>query len=233
MTDAPLFGLLPRHQINDSSVYHEDNVLPSRKHANYLIEIYWRHIQPLEPFLDRERFFHSYQALFAGSLFNEDKRIFVSTLNTIFAIATQLQGYLPREKREEASKTYFNQAWTLLRPESIIWEPGSLELVQCLLLMGRYLQCTNNPHQTWMAVGSAVRIAQSLGLHLSDAASSSPAARDSRLRLHLWKCCVFMDRFVSNLSFWVGLLLIMTFKDNLMGIGTRVNGIFNRDRLAA
>jgi hypothetical protein len=233
MTDAPLFGLLPRRQINDSSVYHEDNVLPSRKHADYLIEIYWRHIQPLEPLLDRERFFHSYQALFAGSLFNEDERIFVSTLNTIFAIATQLQGYLPREKREEASKTYFNRAWTLLRPESIIWEPGSLELVQCLLLMGRYLQCTNNPHQTWMAVGSAVRIAQSLGLHLSDAASSSPAARDSRLRLHLWKCCVFMDRFVSNLSFWVGLLLIMTFKDNLMGIGTRVDGIFNRDRLAA
>jgi hypothetical protein len=99
----------------------------------------------------------------------------------------------------------------LLRPESIIWEPGSLELVQCLLLMGRYLQCTNNPHQTWMAVGSAVRIAQSLGLHLREVPSSNPPARDSRLRRHLWKWCVFMDSFASKLSFRVGLLLIMTF----------------------
>jgi hypothetical protein len=211
MTDAPLFGLLPRRQINNSSVYHEDNVLPSRKHADYLIDIYWRHIQPIEPFLDRERFFHSYQALFAGSLFSEDERIFVSTLNTVFAISTQLQGHLPREKREEASHTYFNRAWTLLRPETIIWEPGSVELVQCLLLMGRFLQCTNNTHQTWMAVGSAVRIAQSLGLHLPETSSSSPPAGDSRLRRQLWHCIVFMDRFASNLSSRSELLLIMTF----------------------
>jgi hypothetical protein len=73
-------------------------------------------------------------------------------------------------------------------------EPGSLEIVQCLLLMSRYLQCTNNPHQTWMAIGSAVRIAQSLGLHLSGSASSSHSNRDTRLRRQLWQCCVFMDR---------------------------------------
>jgi hypothetical protein len=211
MTDAPLSGLLSRRQINDSSVYHEDSLLPSRKHADYLIDIYWRHIQPLEPFLDREHFFHSYQALFAGSLFNEDERIFVSTLNTVFAISTQLQEKMPREKREEASNTYFNRAWTMLRPETIIWEPGSLELVQCLLLMSRYLQCTNNPHRTWMVVGSAVRIAQSLGLHLPGASSSSPPGRDSRLRRHIWQCYVFMDRFASNLSSRFELLLIMTF----------------------
>jgi hypothetical protein len=212
MADAPLFGLLPRRQINDGSVYHdEDNVLPLRKHADYFIDIYWRHIQSFEPFLDREHFFHSYQALFAGSLFNEDERIFVSTLNTVFAISTQLQEKLPREKREEASNTYFNRAWTILRPETIIWEPGSLELVQCLLLMSRYLQSTSNPHRTWMVVGSAVRIAQSLGLHLPEVSSSSPPARDTRLRRHIWQCCVFMDRFASNPSSWFDLILIMSF----------------------
>jgi hypothetical protein len=62
-----------------------------------------------------------------------------------------------------------------------------------------------------MAVGSAVRIAQSLGLHFLEAPSSSPPSYDSRLRRHLWKCCVFMDRFAFNLSSRVGLLLIMAF----------------------
>jgi len=194
MADAPLFGLLYRHQPPDNSVSSVDNVLPPRKHADYLMDLYWRYIQPLEPFLEQEQFTRSYQALFAGTSIDEDERIFLSCLNTVFALSTQLQEGLQLEKREEASNTYFHRAWTLLRPDAIIWELGSLELVQCLLLMSRYLQCTNNPHQTWMAVGSAVRIAQSLGLHIPDASSSGRPSHEGRRRRQLWQCCVFMDR---------------------------------------
>lgn len=195
MTDAPLFGSLPRRQVADGNSHHVENVLPQRKHADHLIDIYWRHIQPVEPFLEQERFYRSYQAMFAGGSLETDERIFVSTLNIVFALSTQLQECMRPEDREEASNTYFHRAWALLRPETIIWEFGSLELVQCLLLMARYLQCTNNPHQTWMAVGFAVRIAQSLGLHLPESLSSSDAPKsDSRLRRQIWQCCVYMDR---------------------------------------
>lgn len=201
MTDAPLFRPLSHGRVADKSDYHEDNVLPPRKHADRLLELYWLHIQPLEPFLEQERFSDSYQALFAGNPLNADERIFVSTLNAAFALSTQLQEDVEPEQRAKASETYFRRAWTLLRPEAIIWGPGSLELVQCLLLLGRYLQCTSNPHQTWMAVGSAVRIAQSLGLHLPDASPPSPSSRDSRLRRQVWECCVFMDRYGTDTAF--------------------------------
>ncbi|ROV99970.1 hypothetical protein VMCG_06275 [Cytospora schulzeri] len=170
LTDAPLFGSLSprRQQPVDPSFFHADNLLPPRKHADRMVDIYWRYIQPLEPVLDQDRFSRSYQALFDGAELGTDERIFVSTLNTVFALSTQLQESTQPEQREEAGKTFFHRAWSLLRPETIIWEPGSLELVQCLLLLSRFLQCTNNPHQTWMAVGSAVRIAQSLGLHVPE-----------------------------------------------------------------
>jgi 2-methylcitrate dehydratase PrpD len=67
--------------------------------------------------------------------------------------------------------------------------------VQCMLLLSRYLQCTNHSHQTWMAVGSAVRAAQSLGLDSSQTSAGDSDARSGQ-RHRLWQCCVFMDRSV-------------------------------------
>ena len=194
LIDAPLFGLLSRRQSTDGSL-HADNVLPPRKPADHLVSLYWRYLEPLEPLLDQERFFHSYQTLFTGGDLDGDENIFLSTLNAVFALSTQLQETTPPEQRDEASNSFFQRAWSLLRQETIIWEHGSLELVQCLLLMSRYLQCTKNLHQTWMAVGSAVRIAQSLGLHVPDNTSSKSPNRESRLRRQAWQCCVSMDRY--------------------------------------
>lgn len=135
LTDAPLFGSLQLLQPSVSNdLNHLGNVLPPRKHADYLVGIYWQYIQPVEPFLDQERFVTSYQALFAGTDLSVDERIFLATLNTAFALSTQLQENIPSEQREKASNTYFERAWTLLRPEAILWEPGSIELVLVSLI---------------------------------------------------------------------------------------------------
>ncbi|KAH7410874.1 putative fungal-specific transcription factor [Cadophora sp. MPI-SDFR-AT-0126] len=196
MTDAPLFGSFNYRQHSDHE--HEvDNVLPPRRHADHLMNIYWRRLHPLEPIVNEAHFLQLYQAIFAGSLPDgEDERTFLATVNTIFALATQLEETLQPEQREKASGTYFHRAWSLLRPEVVIWEPGSLAIVECLLLMSRFLQCTNNPHRTWMVVGSAVRIAQSLGLHRRDAASSAVPELHAHRRERLWQCCVFVDRAI-------------------------------------
>jgi len=62
--------------------------------------------------------------------------------------------------------------------------------------MSRYLQCTDNSHQTWMIIGSAVRIAQSLDLHLHKASSLN--SRNNNMRqVQLWQCCISMDRRIS------------------------------------
>lgn len=196
--DVPLFGILGFHEAGYKRV---ENVLPPREKAEKLFEIYWRYIHPLEPFVNKARLSLFYEKLFAGNSGNHDypstHRILLSTLNAIFAVATQQQESLQAEVRQETSRTYFHRAWTLLRPEAIIWEPASLEMVQCMLLISRYLQLTNHSHQTWMAIGSAIRAAQSLGLDTLQAATGDGVAKASEKR-RLWQCCVFMDRLVSH-----------------------------------
>jgi hypothetical protein len=195
MTDAPLFGLLDSRPVVNRTVHHSDGVLPPRKQADWLMKIYWEYLHPIEPFLDYETFTQSYESLFSGNPIVGDESVFISTVNIVFALSTQIQEKIRPSEREEVSKVYFQRAWNLLRPEAVIWEAGSVELVQCLLLMSRYLQCTNNPHKTWMATGSAIRIAQSLGLHVPEASPSTTVNSVSRRKRQLWQCCSYMDKY--------------------------------------
>lgn len=196
--DVPLFGLLGYPATRNQAI---ENVLPPREEADTLMDIYWRYIHPLEPFVDKRSLSLSYTQLFAGTSGDNDcsanDHILLSTLNAIFALATQLPESLAPKARQETSRTYFHRAWALLRPEAIIWEPASLEVVQCMLLLSRYLQLTNRSHQSWMAIGSAVRAAQSLGLDSQHAAASDGDALSGHRR-RLWRCCVLMDRSVPH-----------------------------------
>lgn len=188
-------------------------VLPRRREADRLIDLYWRYVDPLYPFLDRQTWVPSYEALFAGDVGDSpsdssvDDRVFVSTLNVIFALSTQLSEGFPSQQqldssqqqqlakqRERQCQIYFSRAQTTL--QSCMWETGTLETVQFLLLASQYLQSTNNPHQTWMVVGSTIRTAQSLGLHLPETAMDIQD-HQRELRRRLWHGCVLMDRMVS------------------------------------
>jgi hypothetical protein len=197
LSDAPLFDL--RLDIDPLPGGIDHNVLPQRRHADRLVDLFWQYIQPLEPMLEPGLFSRLYEAVFAGHPLQDhtDERIFLSTLNTVFALSTQLQENVPTEERNRAGNAYFRRAWALLRVETVLWQAPSVELVQSLLLAARYLQCSSNPHQTWMAVGIAVRMAQSIGLDKASASVDDPSDRVPRsFKEQLWQCCVYMDRFV-------------------------------------
>jgi hypothetical protein len=169
-------------------------VLPPRRQADHLMELYWFYVDPLYPFLDRKRWTNAYNAIFAGTVIDFNERIFVATLNIIFALSTQLHESQSLEQREQSSETYFRRAQELL-PMSP-WESGSLELVQCLLVTSQYLQSTYNPHQTWMVVGSAIRMAQGLGLHLPETSADRSDPGERELLRRIWYGCILMDRYV-------------------------------------
>ncbi|KAM0280229.1 hypothetical protein ACHAQH_004187 [Verticillium albo-atrum] len=129
-----------------------------------------------------------------GSI-DADERIFVASLNVIFALSTQLLEASTPQQREEQSSIYFQRAQDLL-PMSP-WDAGSIDLVQCLLLTSQYLQSTDHPHQTWMVVGSAIRTAQGLGLHLPETSGDRIDLGERELLRRIWYGCVLMDRMVS------------------------------------
>lgn len=171
-----------------------DYVLPSRKTADSLTAVYWTLVHPLYPFLDRQGFEESYESIWSGSSPNTDERMLMCTVNVIFALGCQLSESIRAERREASAKVYFKRAQDLLRLD--LWDIGSTELIQCLLLMGQYLQSTNTPHQCWMVVGHAVRVAQSLGFHLPESSFGLQSPRERELARRIWHGCILMDRCV-------------------------------------
>ncbi|KAF2658600.1 hypothetical protein K491DRAFT_776159 [Lophiostoma macrostomum CBS 122681] len=172
-----------------------DYVLPARRQADHLMALYWKYVDPLYPFLHKPKWDRSYEAIFAGSVTDIEEHVFVATLNTIFALSVRLSESLTPEQRDEASSQFFQRAQELLPLN--IWNTGTVEQVQYLLLISQYSQSTDYPQRTWMVVGSAVRMAQGLGLHLPDASADRSNADERELLRRIWHGCVLMDRVVA------------------------------------
>jgi hypothetical protein len=189
--DAPLFGVLDL----DSPRTVPAKVLPPRAHADRLVSIYWQYVNPVELVLSRDRFFRDYEATYSrpGALLHADRDVWLSLLNVVFALAVQRQESTPLQERNEEGSRFFERAWALLPPETILWKPGTIELVQCLMLMNRYLHCTNNQLKTWMTAGLAMRIAQSMCCHLSEG-SAKDSCGERQLKQQVWASCVALDR---------------------------------------
>lgn len=166
--------------------------LPSRRYADSLVTRYWEVIHPLYPFLHRRKFDKSYNHVWTGAPVEGDERAYLCLLNSIFALSSSITDSIHITERISTSKVYFQRARDLLGLS--LWEPGSIETVQCLLIMAQYLQSTNNAHQCWMAVGQAVRIAQELGLHLAGPSWPDINQQERELSRRIWHGCILMDR---------------------------------------
>lgn len=166
--------------------------LPHRRMADKFLALYWEIIHPLYPFLDRVEFERSYSSLWTGETYQGDERMLICMLDIIFALSCQLSDSIKLNERSAAAEIYFQRSQYLLNVR--LWDVGSIETIQCLLLMGQYLQSTSNAHQCWMVIGHAVRVAQGLGLHLSEASIGNRTCREREHIRRIWHGCVFMDR---------------------------------------
>lgn len=192
--DAPLFGE-PDWSLPASGIILATK-LPPRAYADRLVGVYWQHVHVIESVLNKEQFLRDYEDIynsFSASV-DEDRAVRLSILNLVFALAVQRQELTPLQQRDEEANGYFLRAWALLPIETVLWQPGSLELVQCLMLMNRYLHCTNNRQKTWTTAGLAMRIAQSLRCYLAYDSSSKESSKDRKLKQQIWASCVGLDR---------------------------------------
>ncbi|CBF83062.1 hypothetical protein AN3269.2 [Aspergillus nidulans FGSC A4] len=189
--DAPLFENL----ILDSSPHSFRSYfvaeLPPRGYADHLVHIYWRFVEPVEPILDYQRFVENYEKIYSASGGPPCTRsdLWLCILNAVFALAVQRQEHIPPQQRNEQANRFFLRAWTLL-PADLLWMPASLELLQSLILINRYLHCTDNQQKTWMSAGVAIRMAQTM-------CGSRGERRDEALKLKVWASCVALDRCTS------------------------------------
>lgn len=172
-----------------------DYVLPSRQRADRLLDTYWRLVDTLYPFLDKEEVLKTYRCLWTGEPLGSEAQTFLCLLNVIFSIACILEPSISREERVSSADIFYQRARELLSFGLI--QRQSMLTVQCLLVLGQYLQSTDDPQQCWVYVGLAIRIAQSLGLDLPSTSAQAPTARQKDLLRKVWYGCVLLDRALS------------------------------------
>lgn len=206
--DAPPTSLMStRSETVPSSV--PNYVLPPRKMADSLMDVYWSQVFPLYPLVDSGQMRAEYAKLWTGHSLQSDENMLMCTLNVIFALSCQLADFIQPEEREASADSFFTRAKGLLHFN--LWNTGSAGLIQCLLLMAQYLQSTNSAHQCWIVTGLAVRNAQSLGLHLPQTIAQLPTFQEQQLARKIWHGCVLMDRYVYNIPMCLILTSVESF----------------------
>lgn len=181
--NAPLFGQL---DFAKEQSYSLSDLNQSQ--MDHLVDVYWRHVDPVEPVLDRKWFFLNYDDFLSNP--TKVEATWLCIINLVCALAIQRQEQSPQRDRNHKANKLFNRAWALLRPEAVLWGSESVELVYCLVLMNRYLHCTNNQRKTWMTAGLAIRMAQSMLYHSQKSCDREKAG----MKQKLWATCVSLDR---------------------------------------
>ncbi|PYH87115.1 hypothetical protein BO82DRAFT_349623 [Aspergillus uvarum CBS 121591] len=168
-------------------------VLPARDFADRLIQSYWECEWSLYPIVDRPKIEAVYQTAWdMGGPHCSPTTL--SLINLCFALGCAYSSLIPPKDRKAMSRDFFTRAEALYHRIQYI---PSLEKVQCLLLFSIYLQSTEHVFRCWMAVGEAIRMAQSLGIyqHQPPSASETAALREQKRRT--WHGCVWLDRVMS------------------------------------
>ncbi|KAJ4169051.1 hypothetical protein NW754_010983 [Fusarium falciforme] len=174
---------------------HVDAVLPPRRRADHLFDVYWRCIDPLYPFLDRDQMDLMYQRLWAGENLGEDTKMFICLLNVVFSLSCNLNPRMEPEERGTNAAVFYRRSQELLDFSDL--QNRSVLTVQCFLLSGQYLQSTNKSQQCWMSIGLAIRVAQSIGLDLVATSTEAPTTTIRETMRKVWHGCILMDRTLS------------------------------------
>ncbi|KAM3426555.1 hypothetical protein NHJ13734_009391 [Beauveria thailandica] len=174
--------------------------LPARNFADALIADYYASVWAILPVHDWTIFKQAYTDMWLGK---SSERISESELycmtNLSFALGSQFSQNIPPQQRRELGQTFWRRAETIF--DSHLRSAPSMEGVQCLLMMGLFLQGASDSHRCWMTVGSAIRMAQSLGLYSSSSANTNGSFREIEIGRRVWHGCVFMDRSVLSMTF--------------------------------
>ncbi len=137
--------------------------LPPKEECMALIDHYFETFNNLFPLFHQPTFRHLVEKQYSDEPY--DGSGWWASLNTALAIALKTQGMQQQKQpeSEERSWAYFKNALAVITELSI--RNTDLLSVQALLGMTMFLQGTPNPQPSFVLIGSAIRLAHSIGLH--------------------------------------------------------------------
>ncbi|KAG2223434.1 hypothetical protein INT45_001740, partial [Circinella minor] len=161
------------------------NKRPTKQLSDKMIGLYFSHLHPFLPIINKTRFFDQYNAGRAPQVL----------VQSILALTFRFSGQHFKDKHaNEFGDVYFRKVMKRLR-DSL---RSRLCHVQAALLMTLYLDMDDGDVESvqWYTLGSAIRMAQDLGLHRSCTYWKLPAS-EIETRHRVFYVCYILDRWMS------------------------------------
>ncbi|KID82385.1 Transcription factor, fungi [Metarhizium guizhouense ARSEF 977] len=174
-------------------------VVPKRATADELIDCYERFVYPLFPILHLPSFRASYMCLWEPERPGPWETLameatFYATLNIVFALGCINNSNVEPHLKLRTAESFYRRARTLMPLDAL--DSPSLEVGQYLLLTTHYLSFTKYSHRCDNTLAVAIRVSQTLGLHVDKESSSKSQLRREMSR-RVWHLCITMERFVT------------------------------------
>ncbi|KAJ3541642.1 hypothetical protein NM208_g4515 [Fusarium decemcellulare] len=152
------------------------DVLPIRRNSDRYLQSFWNIVHPVFPILHRPTFTRFYASLWEST----------SSVDTDTTSDDPILG-----GRALQADQFYERARRLVPIDTL--DVASLPIVQMLLLTAVHLQSTMYSSRCWNMVGLAIRVAQSLGLHLNQK-SATQNQLEREMQRRIWYTCVTLDR---------------------------------------
>jgi hypothetical protein len=173
-----------------------------RRQADNFVNCFWEFVHPLFPVLHRPTFQRKYEQLWTDSteahsdyVSEAEEAAFTSTLNLVFAVGCKFSSLIDPAQKSSVSDNFYQRSRQAY-PFDIL-DSTSISLVQMLVLMAVYLQSTEYASRCWNSAGLAIRMAQSLGLHVDQSGKKGNTQLEVQMRRRIWHTCTGLDRLLS------------------------------------
>ncbi|KAK2883379.1 hypothetical protein FQN49_000019 [Arthroderma sp. PD_2] len=169
----------------------KDLLVPARKAADRLLAVYLTREYVNLPIFHLPAFHAKYIELFTKDGTPDDTGIFRGILNVMFAL-----GCLATDPTSHVDASmYFIRAQRLIRLGSL--DGDSLTTIQAYIIASQYLIAINNFQSAWTSIGIAIRIAETLRLHLGSGSQHFEDRVDRELARRLWHSCILLERTIA------------------------------------
>jgi hypothetical protein len=169
-------------------------LLPEPVTADHLLQLYERHVYPLFPILHMPTIRRDYESLRNKvpdhTRSTAELIMFYANLNMVFALGCLSGTVIAVETIEERANVFYLRARQLVPLDAI--DTPSLETVQYSLLTTQYLQHSKRYNRAHLAVGVAIRTAQTLQLDVVAETAHDQLTREMARRV--WHGCVTTER---------------------------------------
>ncbi|KAK7897959.1 hypothetical protein LTR67_004591 [Exophiala xenobiotica] len=178
-------------------------LLPDRASADHLVHIYFSTIHIAYPFISEPDFRQTYESFWQSDSLEGFRGPWLSLLLTVFAIGSCYEriaesgaAQSTQAQTPDQHQRYFDHAVTIARNYA---SKHTVDHVSTLLAQCFYLLATCQTDRCWTTLGMAVRIAQSIGLHVEEGhrASCEDALAPREMCRRVWYSIFVLDRLLA------------------------------------